>query len=127
MSKKKRIPLSNGAGGLQNPFADLEMEGLAPGPAAPAPETEASAPEAGLRRVVLRKETARRGGKTVTVVTGFDPVPTEQRLRELAREIRLACGCGGTVRNGEIELQGAQFENARAYFSRQGCRVDGER
>lgn len=47
-----------------------------------------------------------RKGKGVTIITG---VPLGQdELKELARTLKNKCGCGGTVKNGEIEIQGDQ-------------------
>ncbi|WP_340063327.1 translation initiation factor [Ascidiimonas aurantiaca] len=45
-----------------------------------------------------------RGGKTVTVVKGFSGSETEIKL--LAKQIKTAIGVGGSVKNGEIIIQG---------------------
>ncbi len=60
------------------------------------------APSDGIVR--LRRETKGRGGGTVIVVTG---IPLEEKpLKELAAALKKRCGCGGTVKNGVIEIQG---------------------
>jgi apolipoprotein N-acyltransferase len=46
-------------------------------------------------------------------------------LQQLAREARQACGCGGTVREREIELQGDNPPKVRAFFESAGFRVAG--
>jgi len=98
------------------------MEGLPEGVATPDPVSE-NAITGG--RVVLRREKARRSGKTVVVVSGFPDTISDSRIEGLAREARHHCGCGGTVRLREIELQGDQPERVRQFFEREGFRVGG--
>ncbi len=50
------------------------------------------------------RQTKGRKGKGVTIITGVPLPPNE--LKELARTLKNKCGCGGTVKNGEIEIQG---------------------
>ena len=45
-----------------------------------------------------------RGGKTVTIVRGFEG--NAFNLSELGKNLKQTCGVGGTVKNGEIILQG---------------------
>ena len=65
------------------------------------------------------------GGKTVVVVHDFEPQITDAHIEQLAREARQACGCGGTVREREIELQGDNPQKVRAFFESAGFRVAG--
>lgn len=76
-------------------------------------------------RVVLRREKAQRGGKTVVVVSDFDARISDVEIEDLARQARQACGCGGTVRDREIELQGDNPPKVRTFFENSGFRVAG--
>lgn len=45
-----------------------------------------------------------KGGKTVTIVSGFQVSP--DTLQSLVKQLKNQCGTGGTMRDGEIEIQG---------------------
>ena len=47
----------------------------------------------------------KRNGKPVTVVTGYQGNP--DTLKDLAKELKIKCGVGGSVKNGEIIIQGS--------------------
>ncbi|MFM0237320.1 translation initiation factor Sui1 [Paraburkholderia phytofirmans] len=58
--------------------------------------------------VRVSRETKGRGGKSVTLVKGLalDPLA----LASLGKQLRTACGSGGTVKDGVIEVQGDHCE-----------------
>ena len=85
----------------RNPFAGLSAEGLPPGPA----EVERALKKKSRGRVDIIRQTAGRGGKTVTVVTNFVGIGLPEK-EKLAKEMQKACGVGGTVKEGRIEIQG---------------------
>ena len=71
----------------------------------------------------LSIEKARRGGKTVTAIDGL---PRNQPfLAALASELKRACGTGGTVADGRVEIQGDQREKVRPLLAARGWIVKG--
>jgi translation initiation factor 1 len=60
------------------------------------------------KTVRIRLDTKGRKGKAVTVVEGLQHNPTT--LGEIARILKQHCGAGGTVKEGQIEIQGDQRE-----------------
>jgi translation initiation factor 1 len=113
MSAFKRIPTGGGPGLTHNPFAALSREGLPPAPEnSPkdfVPEIISTAPKKNRGRVDVLRVTAGRGGKTVTVVKNFTGIGLPEK-EKLAKAMQRACGTGGTVKDGQIEIQGDQRE-----------------
>ncbi len=70
----------------------------------------------GIARV--RRETKGRGGKTVTTVSGLLLSPEE--LKALGKKLKTRCGCGGSVKEGVIEIQGDHAELITAWLTEQG-------
>jgi len=122
MSASEKIPTNGGAGLGQNPFAGLSGTGLPSAPQTNRPPAAAK-PEPGRNRgrVDIKRTTAGRGGKTVTLVTGFVGIGLPEK-EQLAKKMRNACGCGGTVKDGDIEIQGDQREKIAQILSDAGFR-----
>ncbi|MCB1672503.1 MAG: hypothetical protein R3F41_01250 [Gammaproteobacteria bacterium] len=73
------------------------------------------------RSVTVQRERKGRAGKEVTVVRDL---PLNQlELQLLASSLKKHCGCGGTVTQDTIEIQGDQRERIRRYLSDQGYQV----
>ncbi len=89
------------------------------------PEKEAPLPVWKMGRVLLRRETARRGGKTVIVVYDFATHLPASIIEAVASKLRASCGCGGAVKDRQIEVQGDQPEKIRALLETEGFRVAG--
>ena len=66
------------------------------------PAPDAGFPKDGVTRV--RRETGGRGGKTVTVLYGVPGGDADRQ--QLFKQIKKICGCGGTCKDGRIEIQG---------------------
>jgi translation initiation factor 1 len=77
--------------------------------------------QAGDGIVRIRRESKGRGGKTVTVITG---IPLEEKpLKELAGELKRKCGTGGTLKEGNIEIQGDHRPLLAAELEKKGFKV----
>lgn len=127
MAAGDKIPTDGGQGLGQNPFAALSKAGLpaaSPASTSPAP-SRGSQPDArpakNRGRVDIRRETGGRGGKTVTVVDGFVGIGLPEK-EQLTKKMRAACGCGGTIKDGAIEIQGDQRETIARILSEAGFR-----
>jgi translation initiation factor 1 len=83
------------------------------------PQTKPLTPSDGTVR--LRREVKGRGGGTVIVITGL-PL-NEAGLKELAGILKKRCGCGGTVKEGVVEIQGDHRDKIQAELLTRGYRV----
>ena len=107
--------------GLNNAFAALSG-GVS--------EVSANSPQAPqqlwkMGRVILRRSTAQRAGKTVIVIYDFATHLPLSVIEKVAKKLRATCGCGGTVRNRTIEMQGDQPAKIRAILEAEGFQVAG--
>ena len=126
MKEKKRMPTSGETGHWAHPFASLQKITLPSNPgehqgaSSPArTDLKPAVPKKSRGRVNIVRQTAHRGGKTVTVISGFLGIsPVEKEA--LAKEMQQSCGAGGTVKEGRIEVQGDQRETVARILTRAG-------
>lgn len=120
---------TNGGESLgQNPFAALNGAGLPSQPVQPSTSTKPTSaapavekPGKNRGRVDILRSTAGRGGKTVTIVQGFVGIGLPEK-EQLAKKMQKACGCGGTVKDGRIEVQGDKREEVAKILAEAGFR-----
>jgi len=97
------------------------LRGALPGADEPGTTTEDASPasrQSGRLRVSRDK---RRGGKIATIVDGFT-IP-DMEIEQLASEIKRALGCGGSVRDGEILVQGDRLDAVVAFLRSKGFKA----
>ena len=112
--------------GLGDAFASVNLPDL-PAGEPPKPSVKPQEPLWKMGRVVLRKEKAHRGGKTVIVVDDFATHLPASVIEATAKKLRSACGCGGTVKERRIEIQGDQPAKVRQILEGEGFQVAGVR
>ena len=105
MSKKK--PGSNGIVYSTDPDFRQEEE--------PVPQ-ESLGPRQ--QRLKVRLDTKQRAGKAVTLVEGF--IGPDAELEELGRQLKTHCGTGGSVKDGQIIIQGDQREKITVWLVSKG-------
>ena len=71
--------------------------------------------------VRVSRETTGRAGKGVTLVKGL--ALDAAALAQLGKQLKTACGSGGTVKDGVIEIQGDHCERVIAVLKAQGLAV----
>jgi len=70
-------------------------------------------------RVDIVRQTAHRGGKGVTVARNFTGIGLAEK-QDLAKKMQKACGVGGTVKDGCIEIQGDKREEMKRILTEAG-------
>ncbi len=112
MSKKnRRIVFST------NPDPDPEAGAveLSTNPAAPAPSLQGDQP------VRVHRSRAGRGGKTVSVIKGVKSPPAGKKA--LLKHLKSKLGTGGSIKDGDIEIQGEQRERIVALLNELGYKA----
>jgi translation initiation factor 1 len=128
MKEKTRIPTSGELAPWASPFASLQNIELPPTPRerhdiSKLAQTDSKPAVSKKPRghVNIVRQTAHRGGKTVTVISGFLGISLAEK-EALAKEMQQSCGAGGTVKNGRIEVQGDQRETVARILTSAGFR-----
>lgn len=70
------------------------------------------------QRLRVQLDRRNRGGKTVTLITGF--VGTEDDLKDLGKWLKTKCGTGGSAKEGEIIIQGDWKEKVAELLKTKG-------
>jgi translation initiation factor 1 len=104
--KKERVSTNATPELRTNPFAALVIQGRES--ASIDRDTRPGQPPdpAAKEKLLLRRSTAHRGGKTVLVLEGFSPAWPAAKLESLLHGLKTSLGCGGKIENRTLELQG---------------------
>ena len=125
MKEKKRIVTDGKTSDWGSPLEALKSLSLPSNPSSPAspesPDVQPPATKKNRGRVDILRQTAHRGGKTVTVVTNFSGVSAAEQ-KQLGKLMQKACGAGGTAKDGQIEIQGDHRETVSRILSEAGFR-----
>jgi len=108
---KKNIPDKNGFVFSTNPnfsFQNANTE-----------STDTLSPSKQRLRIIL--DNRHRGGKTVTAVIGFIGKPEDMEI--LGKKLKQFCGTGGSVKDGQILIQGDQINKVRVYLQKEGYKI----
>jgi len=71
--------------------------------------------------VYLHRDSKGRRGGTITLIKKL--VLSEEDMKELAKKLKQLCGSGGTIKDGEIEIQGEHRERIAEALQKMGYRV----
>ena len=108
---KKKIPDKNGFVFSTDPDFVFQNDGSG--------ITETLPPAKQRLRIIL--DNRHRGGKTVTAIMGFQGKPEDVEV--LGKKLKQYCGTGGSVKDGQIIIQGDQTVKVRVYLQKEGYKI----
>lgn len=104
----KKISLSSGIVYSTDP--DMKFEKIAEEPIKNVAPSE--------QKIQVRLDRKHRGGKTVTLVEGF--IGNHEEKETLGKKLKTFCGTGGSVKDGEILVQGDNSEKVLQWLLKNG-------
>ncbi|MFM7376405.1 MAG: translation initiation factor [Chthoniobacterales bacterium] len=120
--KKQRIATDAAPELRTNPFASLDLGPLREGRNIPT-SAQVTPKKESIERLLLRRSTAHRGGKTVLVLEGFAPAWNASKLEDLLRELKASLGCGGQINGHTLEIQGDQPDRLQPLLESRGFAI----
>ncbi len=81
-------------------------------------KTETETLEPSKQKLVVSIDRRNRGGKQVTLVTGF--IGSQEDLAALGKTLKVKCGVGGSAKDGEITVQGDLRDKVTALLKELG-------
>jgi len=73
------------------------------------------------QKLVIELETKQRGGKAVTIITGF--IGKTEDLESLGKQLKNFCGTGGSSKDAEIIIQGDQRDKVLQWLLKNGYKA----
>lgn len=85
------------------------------------PEEEAEVWKPSKDTIYISRDSKRRAGKTVTIVEGI--VAPQDELEKIAKKLKTVCGVGGSVKDGEIIIQGEFKQKIKEVLEKDGFKT----